>query len=331
MVRAVLFDELGGPEVLRIHDLPIGEPGPGELRIRVDAIGLNRGEALFRRGSYYELPELPASRIGTESAGVVEAVGAGVDGFAPGDAVCTLPAFSMRDYGVYAERAIVPARAVLHRPDGLDAVTAAAVWTAYVTAYGALVDVARLGAGDTVLITAAASTVGLAAIQVANHLGAVPIATTRAGAKRRRLLDAGAAEVIVTGEDDLVQRVLDATGGRGAELAFDCVAGPGIHELARAVVPDGRLIVYGWLDEGPVPLPLRPDFRGVDTRFHAMFDISTDPERLRRAERFITAGLRSGSFRPHVDRTFDLDEITEAHRRLESDRQFGKIVATVRH
>ncbi|NUR41255.1 MAG: alcohol dehydrogenase catalytic domain-containing protein, partial [Streptomyces sp.] len=172
MARTVRFHEVGGPEVLRLEDVPVGEPGPGELRVRVDAIGLNRAEVLFRGGQYIEpVKEFPA-RLGTEAAGVVEAVGAGVTGFAAGQPVSVVPAFSMNEYGVYAERAVVPARAVLHRPEGLDAVAGAAVWMPYVTAYGALVEVAGMRAGDTVVLTAASSSVGLAAIQVARSVGA---------------------------------------------------------------------------------------------------------------------------------------------------------------
>ncbi|MDW6058862.1 zinc-binding dehydrogenase [Streptomyces sp. FXJ1.4098] len=156
-----------------------------------------------------------------------------------------VPAFSMNDYGVYAERAIVPAAAVVHRPDGLDAVTGAAVWMPYLTAYGALVDVGGMRAGDTVVLTAASSSVGLAAIQVAQRVGAVPIATTRTRAKRDALLKAGAAEVIVTDEENIADRVHDLTGGRGAEFVFDAVAGPGVVDLARAVAPGGTLFLYG--------------------------------------------------------------------------------------
>ncbi|WP_406340795.1 alcohol dehydrogenase catalytic domain-containing protein [Streptomyces sp. NBC_00648] len=155
MARTVRFHELGGPEVLRLEDVEVGVPGPGELLIRVDAIGLNRAEALFRGGNYIEkVKEFPA-RLGAEAAGVVEVVGAGVTGFEPGQAVSVVPAFSMNAYGVYAERAIVPAAAVLHRPASLDAVGGAAVWMPYLTAYGALVEVGGMRAGDTVVLTAA--------------------------------------------------------------------------------------------------------------------------------------------------------------------------------
>jgi NADPH:quinone reductase-like Zn-dependent oxidoreductase len=331
MTRTVRFHELGGPEVLRLEDVPVGEPGAGELLIRVDAIGLNRAEVLFRSGQYIEPARLPA-RLGIEAAGIVEAVGADVTGFATGQQVSVVPAFSMNDYGVYAERALVPARAVLRRPDGLDAIAGAAVWMPYMTAYGALVEVGGMRAGDTVVLTAASSSVGLAAIRVARSVGAVPVATTRTRAKREALLKAGAAEVIVTAEDDVVGRVLELTAGRGAEFVFDAVAGPGVVDLARVVAPGGTLFLYGALSGEPTPYPgFDLGMPALNMRTYTLPETTRDPERLRRAEAFVTAGLSTGVFAPVVDRVFALEEIAEAHRYMEAGSQVGKIVVTVEH
>lgn len=333
MTRTVRFHEHGGPEVLRLEDVEAGEPGPGELLIRIDAIGLNRAEVLFRDGNYIEpVKEFPA-RLGTEAAGVVEAVGTDVTGFEVGQPVSVIPAFSMNDYGVYAARALVPASAVVHRPEGLDAVGGAAVWMPYLTAYGALVEVGGMRAGDTVVLTAASSSVGLAAIQIAHRVGAVPIATTRTGAKKDALLKAGAADVIVTDEEDVAARVLDLTGGRGAEFVFDAIAGPGVVDLAKAVAPDGTLFLYGALSGEPTPYPgFELGMPALNMRtYTVVHETTADPERLRRAVAFVSSGLRSGAFRPLVDRTFSLDEIVEAHRYLEAGTQVGKIVVTVDH
>jgi len=145
---------------------------------------------MFRAGAYLEAPKLPA-RLGWEAAGEIEAIGPGVTGFSVGDAVSTLPAFSMNQYGVYGDVTIVPARAVAKHPAGLSWSEAATIWMQYLTAYGALVEIAPLAEGDAVLIAAASSSVGLAAIQIANSLGAIAIAITRTGAKREALLKAG--------------------------------------------------------------------------------------------------------------------------------------------
>ncbi|MFG1678746.1 zinc-dependent alcohol dehydrogenase family protein [Nonomuraea sp. NPDC049269] len=329
--RAVLFDELGGPEVLHLADVEVGEPGPGEVRVRIDAFGLNRGEVFLRTGRYYYDAVLPASRLGTEAAGVVEAVGPDVADVAVGDAVSIVAKPNddgMSIHGIYADRAIVAARRLIRRPDHMDAVTGAAIWVPAFTSYGALVEVGRLRPGDPVVITAASSSVGLAAIQIAAYLGATPIAVTRTAAKADRLLQAGAAHVIASDDGDVVKQVRALTGDRGARLVFDGVAGPGLPDLAQAVAPDGMLIVYGSLDGRPTPLPM---WWPINVYGYAIFHLFADAERTRRAEAFIINGLLAGALAPVIDRTFDLADIVEAHHHMESNTQVGKIVVTVQH
>nr|WP_055502823.1 zinc-dependent alcohol dehydrogenase family protein [Nonomuraea pusilla] len=329
MATTVRFHETGGPEVLRVEDLDPGRPGPGEALIRVDAIGVNRAEALFRRGTYIEPVKRFPARLGTEAAGVVEAVGPGVTGFGEGQAVSVLPAFSPNDYGVYAERALVPASALLPRPGGLDAVSGAAVWMPYLTAYGAMVEVGGVRPGDVTVLNAASSSVGVAAIHTANRLGATPVAVTRTRAKRERLIEEGAAEVIVSDEEDVPARVLELTGGRGAEYVFDAVAGPGVTGLARAVAPGGTLFLWGAQSGQPTPYPgFELGMPALNLRTYTVLEITRDPERLRRGAAFVASGLRTGVFRAVVDRVFPLEEVVEAHRHLESNTQIGKIVIT---
>ncbi|WP_026416116.1 zinc-dependent alcohol dehydrogenase family protein [Actinomadura oligospora] len=330
MARTVLFHELGGPEVMRIEDVEVGDPGPGEVRIRVDAFGLNRAEALFRSGRYIEPVKQFPAKLGYEAAGVVEAVGEGVDGIAVGDSVSTMPAFSQNDYGVYGEQAIVPAHAVLARPDSVSAVDGAAVWMPYVTAYGGLVEVGGMRPGDTVVLNAASSSVALAALQVAERTGATAIALTRGEGKKDALLKLGAEHVIVTDTEDMVERVRELTGGRGAEFVFDAVAGPGVLDLMKVVAPDGMMIEYGMLSGQPTPFPgFDLGMPPVSMRTFTMRETSHDPERMRRAVAYVNSGLRSGAFRPVVDRTFELGDIVEAHRYMAANNQVGKIVVTV--
>ncbi|WP_206785332.1 zinc-dependent alcohol dehydrogenase family protein [Amycolatopsis sp. MtRt-6] len=325
MTKTVRFAAEGGPEVLELVDVDLGEPGPGELRLRVAAIGLNRAEAMFRAGTYFERPgEFPA-KLGYSASGIVEAVGEGVTGFGIGDEVSTVAGFSMRDYGVYGEAAIVPAAAVLRRLDGLDAAETVALWGSFLTAYGAIVDEGHVRPGDFVLITAASSSVGLATIDVVNHIGAIPIAATRTAAKKQRLLDAGAAHVIVTDDEDIAERTREITAGRGAGFVFDAVAGEGVRALSDATAKGGTIVVYGALDTKETPFPL---WYAPTMRMFNAFDLTLNPERLARAEQFVRAGVRAGTFRPRVDRTFDLADIAEAHRYLEANGQFGKVVVT---
>jgi NADPH:quinone reductase-like Zn-dependent oxidoreductase len=329
MARVVRFHQTGGPEVLKIEELDVPSPGPGEVQLRIHALGLNRAESMFRSGRYLEEPRLPA-RLGYEAAGTVAAIGPGVQGFQVGDAVSTIPSFSLNAYGLYGDLANAPAHAVTHHPATLSWVDAAAVWMQYLTAYGALIDIAGLAKGETVVIPAASSSVGLAAIQIATKVGAVPIALTRSSAKRQALLDVGAAHVIATDEQDLVQEILGLTAGKGARVVFDPVGGPTLVKLSQATARLGILLLYGALSTEPTPLPLF-DVLGkwLTIRGYVMMEITGDPKRLERAKQFINEGLSEGTLKPVIARTFPLDEIVEAHRYLESNQQIGKVVVTV--
>jgi NADPH:quinone reductase-like Zn-dependent oxidoreductase len=329
MARVVRFHEVGGPEVLRVEEVEVPPPRKGEVQISIKALGLNRAESMFRSGQYLEEPRLPA-RLGYEAAGTVAAVGPGVQGFKVGDAVSTIPSFSLNDYGLYGDLANAPVHAVTHHPAMLSWAEAAAVWMQYLTAYGALIDIGKLTKSETILIPAASSSVGLAAIQIANRVGAIPVALTRGKSKRQALMDAGAAHVIATEEQDLVKEVLGITGGKGARMVFDPVGGPTFAKLVEGTARLGILFLYGALSPEPTPLPLF-DVLGkwVTIRGYVMLEITSDPARLQRAKKFVNDGLADGSLKPLVAKTFPLDKIVEAHRYLESNQQIGKIVVTV--
>jgi NADPH:quinone reductase-like Zn-dependent oxidoreductase len=329
--EVVRFHEFGGPEVLRFESLEIGEPGAGEVRVRIEAIGLNRAEAAFRSGRYIEKAQLPA-RLGYEAAGVIEALGEGVSGFSVGEPICVVPAFSMNKYGVYAERAIVPASALLKQPAGLGVCECASIWMQYLTAYGALIDISEIVAGDAVIITAASSSVGLAAIQIANHVGAVSIAVTRTAGKEEELRKLGAAHVIVTEKDNLETEVLRITGGKGVKVAFDPIGGPIVASLAAGMARRGWLILYGNLSGQAqnTAFPFGPSaMKGFVMRGYLVFEIIHDPQRFERARLFVEEGLRAGWLTPIIAKKFPFDQIVEAHRYLEGNEQIGKVIVTV--
>lgn len=329
MARLVRFHQTGGPEVLKIEQADVPPPGPGEVRIAVKALGLNRAETMFRSGHYLEQPSFP-SRLGYEAAGTVAELGEGVQGLTVGDAVSTIPAFSQNQYGVYGDTATVPAFAVAKHPASLSWAEAAAVWMQYITAYGALIDIAGLKAGDALLIPAASSSVGIAAIQIARMVGATPVALTRGSSKRKALLTAGAAHVIVTEEQDLVAEANKLTGGKGARIVFDPVGGPTVAKLTAAMAERGILFLYGVLSTDPTPLPLMDVVaKSLTIRGYVLFEITADPQRLERAKKFVVDGLSAGKLRPVIAKTFPLDQIVEAHRYMESNQQVGKIVVTV--
>jgi NADPH:quinone reductase-like Zn-dependent oxidoreductase len=328
MTQVVRVHQPGGPEALRIENLDVRAPGPGELRLRVEAIGLNRAEAMFRSGSYLQAASLP-TLIGYEGVGTVQALGPGVEGFAVGDRVCVVPSYRQGEYGMYAEEAIVPAKSLLQAPPGLSPVEAASIWMQYFTAM-AIIEIGKATVGDHVIIRAPSSSVGIAAIQLANWAGATPIAATRRSDKAAALKAQGAKHVVATEEQDLVAEVMRITQGKGARLVFDPVGGPYVDKLANAMADEGILFIYGSLSGQTTPFPHWPAaLKGLSVRGWVASHIWGRPERYARAQNLVLRGLAEGRLKPVIAKTFPLSQIVEAHRYLESNQQLGKIVVTV--
>lgn len=326
MTRVIRFHQTGGPEQLQIEELDIGAPGPGQVRIRVEAVGLNRAEAMYRAGNYPTKPQLP-SLIGYEGVGTITAVGPDAGDYAVGQRVCVLPMIHQGQYGIWADEAIVPTRILLPAPEGMDVAHAAAIWMQYMTAY-AVYEVAEVGPNDAVIIPAASSSVGIACIQLCNWAGAVPIAVSRTSEKAAALKALGAAHVIASGEEDLVARVMAITGGKGARCAFDPVGGPYVDTLAQALAPRGILFVYGGLSGQPTPYPHWPmAFKGCSMRGWVASEIWNHPERFAAARETVLAGLASGKLEPVIAKEFKgLDSLPQANAFLESNQQIGKVV-----
>ena len=327
--KVVRFHEVGDADVLQLEEIIEREPRKDEVRIRVEAIGLNRAEVMFRQGQYLEDPSFP-SRIGYEAAGTIEAIGKDVEGINVGDRVSTIPSFSMGEYGVYGETAVVPAYAIAAYPKNYTATQGAAIWMQYLTAYGALIHYGKLQAEQFVLITAASSSVGLAAIQIAKAVGARVIATTRNNSKRPFLLDAGADYVVVTDEQDLVESVTAITSENGVNIIFDPIAGPILESLASVAAFGATIFEYGALSGESANFPLFAALaKGLVIRGYTLFEIVKSPGALAVAKRYIMEGLESEALTPFIDRTFPLEQISAAHEYMESNRQIGKIVVTV--
>lgn len=329
MARIARFHEIGGPEKIQLVDEDPGKPGKGELLVRVRAAGLNRAEWLYLHGQYLVEPKLP-SRIGVEGSGIVEAVGAGVEGFAPGDEVSITPNMSPAEYGVIGEYALVPVQAVVPKAPNVSFEEAAAIWMAYPTAYGGLVVVGGLeeGAGQTVVVSAASSSVGLPAIQIAKAHGATVIATSRGTAKKDAIMAAGADHLIATGEEDFAARVMEITGGRGFDIAFDPVAGPFLETLSAGAAIEATIVEYGALSLTDTPFPLFPAI-GKGLRvcgFHLVYNLFDHPDRTERALAHLGAKLADGTYAPVIDQVFPLDRVADAYRHMEANRQIGKII-----
>lgn len=329
MSKTVQISEAGEPSVLSIIDETVPAPSADEVQIEVHAIGLNRAEAMFRRGQYLEAPEFPA-RIGYECSGSVTAVGENVKHIKVGDAVSTIPNFSMNQYGAYAELTNMPVTAVTHHPDNLSWQQATSVWMQYLTAYGALIDLAKMQASDYVLIPAASSSVGLAAIQLCNLIGATPIAMTRTAEKVEQLHQLGAKHVIISEQDDVVDAVMAITDGHGVNIVFDPVAGPMLTTLAEACAPSAIIFQYGALSSEPTPYPLFAALqKGLTIRAYTLFELTSSPERLAKAKEKIFDWLKHSQLSPVIAKTFDFDDIVAAHSYLEANNQLGKIVITL--
>ena len=337
MTRIVQFAEFGQPEVLKLMEQEPRTPGPGEVRIAVEAIGLNRADAMLRVDQYIETPELP-SKLGYDAAGTVEAIGEGVDNVAVGDKVLTIPAFSQAKYGVYGEAAIVPANALWPWPEALSAEAAASVGVQYTTVYFALKSVGRLSAGETVLLTAATGGVGFSAIEMAKQLGVNVIATTRKQEKAQMLLDAGADHVIVTSEEDLEARVQEITSGAGVQVVFDAIAGQTVPALLNSLGIGGRYVMYGILDSTDPTISMMPVLaKNIALSGYTVFAFTGYPEMgmaqqteaVTEAREFLLPRLADGRLKPVVSETFSLDDVAAAHASLESNKQVGKIVLKV--
>jgi NADPH:quinone reductase-like Zn-dependent oxidoreductase len=327
MPRTVVFDEFGGPQVMRVVEEPLPEPSVGEVRVRIEAFAVNPLDRMMRSGTSPAPVPLPHARLGVEGTGVIDALGPGVTGLEIGDPVILAAIADASVRGSYAEYTTVPASRLVARPTGLTVVEAAAVWVAYSTAYGALVEKAGMRPGDHVLITAASGGVGRAAMQIANHLGAVPLAVTRHSAKADDLLAVGAAAVIATDHEDIADAVRHHTAGSGADVVLDLVMGPGQQELVKAARPCATLVAAGFLDPRPT---LFPSGTPLSIFNYRSFEHTLDPVVVKRMAAFLHAGVRLGALRPAIDTVFTLDDVVGAHRHFEEGLHTGgKIVVTV--
>lgn len=284
---------------------------------------------MFREGKYLVQPNFP-SKLGYEASGIVEAVGPGVDEGLIGKKFSTVPAFPANEYGVYGEVAIVPASVLAAYPEKLSFEEGTSIWMQFLTAYGALVHFGKLAKGDFVVINAASSSVGVAAIQIARAQGATSIAVTRTAKKKAELLELGAAHVIAGSEENLPDRVAAITDGKGARLVFDPVLGKGLEVMAETAAQGGTIFAYGALANEPTSLPLFTLLdKGLSIRGYTLFEIVSNPEVRGAATKYVFDHLQSGEFTPKIARTFPLSQIVEAHRYMESNEHIGKIVVAV--
>jgi len=320
-MKAVVFSELGGPEVLKLGDAPTPEVRPGMALIRVEAIGVNFADTRFRQGTYVLKPKLP-DIPGMEAAGVVEAVGDGVAGIVPGMRVA---AFTIKAYAEYCQ---APASMVIPLPDFVSFTDGAAFPIQVMTAYHMLHTADSIGPGRTVLVHSAAGGVGLVAVQLAKMAGARVFGTVSSDAKADLVRKHGADAVINYETHKFADEVLQLTRDRGVDLILDAVGKPTFEEGLRCLAPFGHLILYGRAG-GPTD-PLNVATLSAKSQKVSGFMVPTVtrnfPEATRESSERCFALMREGRLKLHIGRTFPLAEAAEAHRFLESRESTGKLV-----
>ncbi|MCP1197277.1 zinc-dependent alcohol dehydrogenase family protein [Acetobacter senegalensis] len=325
-VRIVRFNEFGDANVLQIKHEDLPQPGPGEVLLRVEAIALNRAEIMVREGRYLWNPNFPA-KLGFEAAGIIEAIGPDVDPEWLGVICSSIPNFSPMDYGVYGDVAILPVGSLGIYPASLSFEQGAALWAQYLTAWGGLVYVAKIRPADVVLITAASSSTGIAAIDLVKAEGGISIAVTRTAVKRDELFAQGADHVIVSDEEDLVARVEEITSGAGVQIAYDPIGGPMLALMMDVIAKKGIIVSYGMLSSEPTVLPLFEGFLKYATiKTYDIHEVYDDPSLLATAVGYVTERVKNGQFVPRISTIFPLSNIVEAHKAMEASNHIGKIV-----
>jgi putative PIG3 family NAD(P)H quinone oxidoreductase len=331
-MRAVVMSGAGGPEVLGLREVDRPEPWEGEVRVRVSRSGLNRADLSQRRGRYPAPPGWPADILGLEFSGAIDALGEGVEGWAVGDRV-----MGIVGGGGYGEYLVTHHRTLIPIPESLDDDGAGAVPEVFLTAYDAMILQSRLAPGETVLIHAAGSGVGTAAIQLAALVGATSLGTSRTPEKLERARGLGLGRGILAGGDaggdrgdsDWAEEVLAATDGRGVDVILDLVGGAYLSGNQRVIASGGRHIVVGVPGGTRAEVDLRllmgkrASIRGTVLRARPL------DEKIELAEAFtrdILPALAAGRVAPVVDRILPAESVGEAHRYLESNESFGKVL-----
>ncbi|MEY4363772.1 MAG: Quinone oxidoreductase 1 [Pseudomonadota bacterium] len=327
MTQAVIIEKNGGPEELKLVDVQVGEPGPGQIRIRHKAIGLNFID-VYQRSGLYQLP-MPL-QLGMEASGVVEAVGEGVTHLKVGDRA----AYASQPPGSYCEARVMPAMTVCKLPDAISFETGAAMmlkgWTAqYLLKHSRPVE--GLHAGDFVLFHAAAGGVGLIACQWAKALGLQLIGTAGSDAKCKLAKEHGAAHVINYATEDFQARVKEITGGKGVKVVYDSVGKDTWDKSLDCLSPFGLMVSFGNAS-GPVA-PFSPGILGPKGSIYVtrqtLFSHITTRERTQAMADDLFDAVVSGKVKIRIDQTYALKDAAQAHRDLEARKTTGCTIITL--
>lgn len=318
-MKAIRAHQFGEPDVLRLEDVPDPTPAAGQVLVKVHAVGINPVETYVRTGTYAaNKPKLPYTP-GTDSGGVVLAVGAGVTKFKVGDRVYTQGSVT----GTYAQLAVCEEKSVHSLPANVSFEQGAGVGVPYMTAYYGLFFRGKIKAGETVLIHGASGGVGTAAVQLARAFGATVFGTAGSDKGRELVLQNGAHQVFDHKAADYLQKILDATGGKGVNAILEMAAHVNLAKDPTVLAKGGRVVVIG--NRGPIEINAR-DYMSKDADIRAMTIMHASPEQSAGGHAAIVAGLENGSLKPVVGRTLPLAQAAEAHRDILKEGSYGKIV-----
>ncbi|MDP9150497.1 MAG: NAD(P)H-quinone oxidoreductase [Myxococcota bacterium] len=326
-MRAIVVREPGGPEVLELRDVPVPQPSRGEVRVRIRATAVNRADLLQRLGRHPPPAGAPPDIPGIEIAGEVDALGDGATEFELGDRV-----FGLLGGGGYAEYAVAHARTLTRLPEAMAFADAAAVPEAFITAWDAMVEQAHASAGETVLVSAAGSGVGTAALQIARAIGARAIGTARTAQKLERARTLGLDEAVLVNGATFANEVMSRTRGRGVDVVLELVGGAYVAEDLACLAPRGRIVVVGTMAGPSARLDLsllmhkRAVVRGTVLRARPLEEKILAARAL---SRHLVPLFEARALRPVVDRVLPLEAAAEAHRLMESNENFGKLVLTL--
>ncbi len=329
MPKALRIHDFSGIDGIHLDEVEMPEPSGTEIRIKVDAFALNYGDFGLMEDDYVFSLELP-SCFGDEATGIVDALGPEVTKFEVGDRVSTVT-FLNKGYGVDAEYALFPEDYLAKYPTNLSVAEGTSIWVQYLTAYYAFHVVANIRPEDFVLITAASSSAGIGATQLAKLAGASVIGTSRTSANREFILESGANHVVATEEEDVARRILEFTDGAGARIVYDPVGGPLTARYADAFGQDAVVFLYGDMSGEPTHVPIGEAIRkNAVIRPQSGYNIVNRKELREAGIAFIYSALESGRIRPPIDRTFPLARFREAFEyQLAAKNRRGKIVITL--
>ncbi len=319
-MKAISVEAFGGPEVMKLVELPRPQPGPGEVLVRIHAVGVNPVETYIRAGTYPRKPALPFTP-GNDGAGVIEEAGEGVK-LQPGDRVYTAGSIS----GTYAEYALCHAAQVHPLPANVSFAQGAAVGTPYATAYRGLVQRAEAKPGETVLVHGASGGVGTAGVQLARAGGLRVLGTAGTERGRELVREQGAHEVFDHGAADYLKQVLEATAGRGVDVILEMLANVNLGKDLTILAARGRVIVIG--NRGRVEIDAR-DTMSRDADIRGMVLPNTPAAEMASIHAALVAGLENGTLRPVIGQELPLAEAPQAHRAVVEPGAFGKTVLTV--